>query len=375
VARRVISGDPQYFGVGVDDRADLIAADVDHEYAPLPTNLHRGHRNSAAVLRFRCGFGDRRKLQPVGLKCGAHLGDSMGYFADGYGTAVYDIYFDSAQGCAERLVEACGASLGPGADILDVGAGTGNVSIEAARRFGDSRIIGVDIDEEALDLARHKAAEFSLNNVKFESGNALDLPHADNSFDAVMANQMVGDSAAQVKMLSEMLRVVRPGGGVGVARSNPDVNEVMQWIHDVAVKISDRRGIEPPAIEENPWSNRLSARRMLQQFGVRGIRADRFISAQTDFSTFLINLMTQGRNLLSLVEYVTQCDLDDPAAQSRGCWEFLQVGRELMDRKYGGTLDIACEVVSGTKVEQPMPAATADRQAREAITPPLLTSL
>jgi SAM-dependent methyltransferase len=299
----------------------------------------------------------------------------MGYFSDGYGTAVYDIYFDSAQGCAEHLVEACGEFFTPGADILDVGAGTGNVSIEAARRFGESRIIGVDIDEEALALARHKAAEFSLDNVKFESGNAIELQHADNSFNAVMANQVVGDAAAQLKMLSEMLRVARPGGGVGVARSNPDVNEVMQWIHDVAVKISDRRGIEPPAIEENPWSNRLPVSKMLQQLGVQGIRTERFISAQTDFSTFLINLMTQGRNLLSLVEYVTQCDLDDPAAQSRGCWEFLQVGRELMDRKYGGTLDIACEVVSGTKVEQSIPAATADGQARAAATPPLVASL
>ncbi len=231
-----------------------------------------------------------------------------------------------------------------------MGTGTGNVSIEAARRFGDRRIIGVDLDEDALELARHKAAEFSLSNVEFESGNALDLAHADNSFDAVMANQVVVDPAAQLKMLSEMLRVVRPGGGIGVARSNPDVNEVMQWIQDVAVEISDRHGIEPPAIEENPWSNRLPARGLLEQLGVRGIKTERFISAQTDFSTFLINLMTQARNLMLVVEYVTQCDSDDPAAQSRGSWEFLQVGRELMDRKYGGKLDIACEVVSGTTV-------------------------
>jgi SAM-dependent methyltransferase len=287
----------------------------------------------------------------------------MGYFSDGYGPAVYDIYFDSAQGCAERLVEACGGFFTPGAQILDVGAGTGNVSIEAARRFGDSHIVGVDIDEDALELARHKAAEFSLSNVEFESGDALELPHADHSFDAVVANQVVGGPAAQLKMLIEMLRVVRPGGGIGVARSNPDVNELTQWIQDVAVEISDRHGIEPPAMEENPWSNRLPVSRMLEQLGVRGVKTERFISAQTDFSTFLINLMTQDRNLLLVVEYVTQCDSDDPAAQSRGCWEFLQVGRELMDQKYGGELNIACEVVSGTTVEQLIPAGIADRQA------------
>ena len=218
----------------------------------------------------------------------------MGYFPDAYGPAVYDIYFDSARGCANGLVEACSGFFTPGARILDVGAGTGNVSCEAARRFGDSSIVGVDVDEEALGLARHKAAEYSLGNVEFESGNALDLPYADNSFDAVLANQVVGGPAAQQKMFSEMLRVVRPGGGVGVARSNPDLNEVMQWIYDVALEMSNRRGIEPPAMEENPWMNTQPVSRMLEQAGVRGIKTERFISAQTDFSTFLINLMTAG---------------------------------------------------------------------------------
>jgi SAM-dependent methyltransferase len=286
----------------------------------------------------------------------------MGYFPDAYGPAVYDIYFDSARGCAEGLVEACSGFFTPGARILDVGAGTGNVSCEAARRFGDSSIVGVDIDEGGLELARHKAAQYSLGNVEFESGNALHLPYADNAFDAVLASQVVGGRAEQRKMLSEMLRVVRPGGGVGVARSNPDLNEVMQWIADVALEMSSRRGIDPPPIERNPWMNTLPVSSMLEQAGVREIKRERLISAQTDFSTFLINLMTQGRNLLELVDYVTQGDSGDSAAQTRGCWEFLQIGRELLDRKYGGKLEVSCEVVSGTKVQRLVPVGTANRR-------------
>ena len=237
------------------------------------------------------------------------------------------------------------------------------MSITAARRFGDSSIVGVDIDEEALELARHKAAEYTLGNVEFGTGNAVDLPYGDSTFDAVLANQVVGGPAAQQKMLSEMLRVVRPEGGVGVARSNPNPNEVMQWIDDVALEMSSRRGIDPPASEQNPWNNRLPVRQMLEQLGVRGIKTKRAISAQTDFSTFLINLMTQGRNVLELVDYVTQCDRGDKAAQTRDCWEVLQVGKELMDRKYGGQLDVSCEVVSGTKMQQIVPSGIADRHA------------
>ena len=289
----------------------------------------------------------------------------MGYFPDAYGAAVYDIFFDSARGCAEGLVEACSDFFTPGARILDVGAGTGNVSCEAARRFGDSNIVGIDIDEGALELARHKAAELSLGNVRFEAGDALDLPYADGTFDAVLANQVVGGPAAQRKMLSEMLRVVRPEGGVGVARSNPDSNEVMHWINDVALEMSSRRGIEPPAIEQNPWMNTLPVSRMLEQVGVRGIKTTKIVSAQTDFPTFLINLMTQGRHLLDLVDYVSQCDAGDEAAQIKGCWEFLHLGGELMDRKYGGTLEVSCEVVSGTKVAQMVLAGTARRPATD----------
>lgn len=148
-------------------------------------------------------------------------GGRTGYFPDTYGPAVYDIYFESAKGGAEGLVEASTRSFVSGAQILDVGTGTGNVAFEAARRFADASVIGVDIAEQALELARHKAAEYSLGNVEFRQGDALALSFEDNTFDVVLANQVVGGPTTQRKMLSEMLRVVRPNGAIAVAKSNP----------------------------------------------------------------------------------------------------------------------------------------------------------
>lgn len=275
----------------------------------------------------------------------------MGYFPDAYGPAVYDICFKSARGCAEALVDACSGFFAPGARVLDVGTGTGNVSCEAGRRFSDCIIVGVDIENEALELARHKAAEYSLANVEFRAGNALDLPYADGTFDAALANQVAGGRAAQQKMLSEMLRVIRPEGGIGVARSNPGHNEVQRWICDVALEIANRRGIDPPAMEANPWMNALPVSEILRQLGVRGIKTVRATSAQTDFASFLVNLMTTGRNLLDLIDYVAQCAPGDTRAEMRGCWEFLQIGEELMDTRYGSKLEIECEIVSGTKMD------------------------
>ena len=278
-------------------------------------------------------------------------GGLTGYFPDTYGPAVYDIYFESAKGCAEGLVEASTRSIVSGAQILDVGTGTGNVAFEAARRFADASIIGVDIAEQALELARHKAAEYSLGNVEFRQGDALALSFEDNTFDVVLANQVVGGPTTQRKMLSEMLRVVRPNGAIAVAKSNPADNEVMHWIDDVALEMAHRHSMVPPRPDDNPWRNTLPLHEMLEDVGVREITTERIVAAHTDLSTFMINVMTQGRNLLELVDYVAQCDSSDSGAQARGCWEFLQVGRELIDRNYGGTLQIACEVVSGAKTE------------------------
>ena len=66
----------------------------------------------------------------------------------------------------------------------------------------------------------------------------------------------------------------------------------------------------------------------------------------------MINLLIKGRDLLELVDYVTQCDQSDKEAQGKGCWEFLQVGSALLDNKYGGSLEVMGEVVSGVKARQ-----------------------
>ena len=98
--------------------------------------------------------------------------------------------------------------------------------------------------------------------------------------------------------------------------------------------------------------------------GVGGIKTVRLVVAHTDFAAFNINLMIQGRQMLELVDYVAQCKPGDKKAQIQGCWEFLQVGEGLIDKKYGGSLAITCEVVSGTKTESSI-GTGADRQARE----------
>lgn len=104
------------------------------------------------------------------------------------------------------------ARIGPGSRTLDVATGTGDMAIELARRVmpgGD--VIGTDFSEAMLDRARSKAPQ-----LRFEWGDALELPYPDASFDAATVGFGARNFSDLRRGLREMTRVVRPGGRVVV---------------------------------------------------------------------------------------------------------------------------------------------------------------
>ena len=104
------------------------------------------------------------------------------------------------------------AAVGPGSRALDVATGTGDLAVELGRRVGaDGEVVGSDFSEEMLTLARHKAP-----GLRFEWGNALDLPYEDGRFDAATVGFGARNFSDLDRGLAEMARVVRPGGRVVV---------------------------------------------------------------------------------------------------------------------------------------------------------------
>jgi demethylmenaquinone methyltransferase / 2-methoxy-6-polyprenyl-1,4-benzoquinol methylase len=104
------------------------------------------------------------------------------------------------------------AMLAPGGRALDVACGTGDLAIELSRRVGPSgEVIGSDFSEEMLARAREKAPE-----LRWEWGNALELPYDDGAFDASTVGFGARNFSDLDRGLSEMARVVRPGGRVVV---------------------------------------------------------------------------------------------------------------------------------------------------------------
>jgi demethylmenaquinone methyltransferase/2-methoxy-6-polyprenyl-1,4-benzoquinol methylase len=104
------------------------------------------------------------------------------------------------------------AQVGQGSDALDVCCGTGDLALELRRRIGpDGRVVGCDFSEPMLELARRKSGDQGLP-VEFGWADALELPYGDASFDAVTIGFGARNLADLGRGLSEMARVLRPGG-------------------------------------------------------------------------------------------------------------------------------------------------------------------
>jgi demethylmenaquinone methyltransferase/2-methoxy-6-polyprenyl-1,4-benzoquinol methylase len=105
------------------------------------------------------------------------------------------------------------AELQPGDAALDACCGTGDLAIELAARVGpEGTVVGCDFSEPMLELARRKAGDRELSQVRFEWADALELPYPDGAFDAVTVGFGARNLADLDGGLRELARVLRPGG-------------------------------------------------------------------------------------------------------------------------------------------------------------------
>ncbi|MCS7035279.1 MAG: bifunctional demethylmenaquinone methyltransferase/2-methoxy-6-polyprenyl-1,4-benzoquinol methylase UbiE [Saprospiraceae bacterium] len=118
-------------------------------------------------------------------------------------------------------------------EILDVATGTADVAILAAERLKPRRVIGIDIAHQMLDRGREKIARKGLQGViSLQGGDAEQLNFADNSFDAATVAFGVRNFEHLEKGLSEIRRVLRPGGRLVVLEfSHPTVFPFKQLYH------------------------------------------------------------------------------------------------------------------------------------------------
>jgi SAM-dependent methyltransferase len=164
----------------------------------------------------------------------------------------------------ESLCEAVG--IGAADKVLDVAAGNGNASLAAARRYAD--VTSTDYVPALLRQGRVRADADGLP-VRFQVADAEKLPFAHASFDAVVSTFGVMFAPNQARAASELVRVVKPEGRIGLANWTPE-GFVGQLLRTVGRFVPPPAGVQSPAL----WG---TEPRLLELFGAHAsdIRIER----------------------------------------------------------------------------------------------------
>jgi SAM-dependent methyltransferase len=174
-------------------------------------------------------------------------------------------------GVAENLAEAL--DLLPDDRVLDVACGSGNGAIAAARRTWVGTV-GSDFVPALLERGRERAAAERLE-VEFVEADVQNLPFEDGSFDAVMSIFGAMFAPDQERTARELLRVVKPGGKIGMANWTPDGR-----MGNFFALIGKHVGGPPPGtVPPVLWGSEEHACKLFGD-GVAELRAERRINRQ-----------------------------------------------------------------------------------------------
>ena len=142
---------------------------------------------------------------PVKQQVAAHWDRRAAHFDADFGHSIATPAERAAWDRIMDLVLAGRAAL----DALDVGCGTGFLSLELAKR--SHRVTGIDLAPAMLDMARQKAAEAGLD-IRFETGDAEQAPFPAASFDLVISRHVLWTLPHPEAAIEDWIRVLRPGG-------------------------------------------------------------------------------------------------------------------------------------------------------------------
>jgi SAM-dependent methyltransferase len=156
-------------------------------------------------------------------------------------------------GAAEKFVERL--PIAPGMRVLDVACGTGNVALPLAR--AGAVVTGVDIATNLLVQGRERAAAEGLA-VKFDEGDAEQLPYADGSFDAVVTMFGAMFAPRPEVVASELARVLKPGGLLAMANWNP-ASFTGKMFKVGSMHVPPPPGLQPPVM----WGDEVTVRERL----------------------------------------------------------------------------------------------------------------
>jgi arsenite methyltransferase len=176
---------------------DALREEVRRRYAESATAITTGRGGSC------CGDGDT----------GASFGEAL-YEAE-QRAELPDAAVLASLGCGNPTAV---AELREGESVLDLGSGGGIDVILSAKRVGPTGVAyGLDMTDEMLALARKNAEEAGIRNAIFLKGVIEQVPLPAESIDVVISNCVINLSVDKAAVLTEMARVLKPGGRLGIS--------------------------------------------------------------------------------------------------------------------------------------------------------------
>ena len=217
----------------------------------------------------------------------------------------WDRFFDEQMAFLNHRLVA-DARLRSGMRVLDLGSGTGYPALLGAQTVGPSGgVIGLDLAEQMLTVARRKAIALGLANVTFRTSDVTALPFDANSFDAVTSRFCLMFLPEIPRAAAEIARVLKPGCWVAAAvwsapEKNPSISLSMEAIKKV-VEL-------PPPDPTAPGIFRLAKpgdlTGMLQQAGLVDVTDQEFFAewsyaSADEYYTSLLEIAAPIQNLMA----------------------------------------------------------------------------
>lgn len=120
--------------------------------------------------------------------------------------------------------------------ILDIATGTGDLALLIDKKLKPETVIGCDISEGMMQVARKKCQKRGITNIRFEKEDCTALSYPDNSFDAVTSSFGVRNFQELEKALGEMYRVLRPGGHLVILELSSPTRFPMKQLFPIYAK-------------------------------------------------------------------------------------------------------------------------------------------
>jgi ubiquinone/menaquinone biosynthesis C-methylase UbiE len=202
--------------------------------------------------------------------------------------------------------------LQPGERVIDVGAGSGVVTREIARRIApDGSVVAVDSNAYLLELGRSLAAEHGLDGIEWREGDARALPFEDGAFDVVVCATVLAHIPDSEPVVAELARLVRRGGRIGVFEIDP---ESFMIAHPD--RLMTRRILA--AATDYGFANALVSRRLpglMRAAGIAGLQVCAFTSLETEPSGFVARAAALRPVVAAQTGAITQAEGDAWLAQ------------------------------------------------------------